>query len=198
MVAAGGYWGVAALMAIENVVLPLPSELIMPLAGYVADIGPLSIWLVIVWGTVGSVVGGLALYFPARLLGEKRVMAWIDRHGSWFLRKGDVAKAQKRFALHGARTVFFAQLLPGARGVISIPAGFVKMNVLVFLLWNFAGTFIWCAVLAWLGKLLGSRFMKIDQFLGPVGWSLIVALAVGGMIWLRWRKGKPATRAARR
>jgi membrane protein DedA with SNARE-associated domain len=188
MLEAGGYWGVAALMAIENVVLPLPSELIMPLAGYATSQGRMSIWWVIVAGAAGSAIGALPLYYPSLLLGEDKVKRWLDGHARWILRKGDVEKAQKRVARNGARAVFLAQLLPGLRGVISIPAGFAKMNVLAFLWWNFAGTLFWCAVLAWLGKLLGSQFMKIDKVLGPVGWSVLLALILGGAIWLRARK----------
>ena len=190
IIRAGGYWGVAALMAVENVILPLPSELIMPLAGYAADRGKMTIWGVILIGTIGSVLGGLVLYFPARLLGEKRVMEWLDRHGRWVLRKGDVQKAQKRFSDHGAIAVFFAQLVPGLRGLISLPAGFAHMNVLLFLLWNFAGTLIWCALLAYAGQLLGARFMKIDDVLGLTGWIVLGVLIVAGFGWLAWRKKK--------
>src|SRR5436190_926999 len=158
MIAAGGYWGVAALMAIENVVLPMPSEVIMPLAGYVVRQGRMSAWLVVVMGAAGSAIGALGLYYPSRFLGEEKVKDWLGRHARWLLSKRDLQKAQKHFAERGARAVFLAQLLPGLRGVISIPAGFAKMNVVAFLVWNFLGTLVWCVVLVWLGELLGVQF----------------------------------------
>src|SRR5919201_5163185 len=154
----GGSWGVAALMAIENVVLPMPSEIIMPLAGYVSDRGRMTLWEAVVFGAAGSAIGALVLYYPARILGEEKVTAWIDRHGRWLFRKGDLKRAQRQFSKRGAVAVFFSQLLPGLRGIISLPAGFAQMNVAAFLWWNFAGTLVWCAVLAYAGKMFGAQF----------------------------------------
>src|SRR4051812_16079498 len=102
LIARGGYWGVALLMAIENVVLPIPSELIMPLAGYDTSKGHLSLWGVIVAGTIGSVIGSLPVYLPARLLGRERGTRWIERHGKWLLlTKNDLDKAHRRFEQRG-------------------------------------------------------------------------------------------------
>src|SRR2546423_15400364 len=97
MIEAAGTWGVAALMAIENVVLPIPSELIMPLAGYAADQGRMSLWGAIVFGAAGSALAALVLYYPARLLGEKRVTSWIDRHGRWLVQQSALTRAQTHF-----------------------------------------------------------------------------------------------------
>jgi membrane protein DedA with SNARE-associated domain len=192
LVAIGGYWGVAALMAIENVVLPLPSELIMPLAGYDASKGHLSLWGVIVAGTIGSVLGSLPLYLPARMLGREKVSAFVERHGKWLLlRKADLDKAHARFEDRGGfLAVFVAQLIPGLRGLISLPAGFMRMNVAVFLLANLAGTAIWCTMLAYAGKLLGPEFMKVDKLLGPTGWIVLGVVLVGGGYWMARRRSK--------
>src|SRR5690348_13312502 len=118
LIARGGYWSIAALMAIENVVLPIPSELIMPLAGYDSTKGHLSLVMVIVAGTAGSVLGSLPLYLPARWFGQKRVAAWVGRHGKWiFVSKRDIENAQKRFEHRGGFVaVMIAQILPGVRG----------------------------------------------------------------------------------
>ncbi len=192
MIAAGGYWGVAALMAIENVILPIPSELIMPLAGYNASKGHLTLWGVIVAGTIGSVLGALPLYLPARMLGKERVSKWVDRHGKWLLlRKGDLEKAHKRFEKGtGFVAVVIGQLIPGVRGLISLPAGFARMNIGAFLLANLIGTLVWCAVLAFAGKILGSSFMKVDKLLGPTGWILLALVLVGGGVWMARRRSR--------
>ena len=194
MIARGGYWGVAALMAIENVILPIPSELIMPLAGYNVATGHLTLVGVIIAGTIGSVLGSLPLYLPARLLGKERVSQWVERHGRWLLlRKGDLAKAHRRFDRgSGFVAVIIAQLIPGVRGLISLPAGFARMNIAAFLLANLAGTLIWCTVLAVAGKLLGSSFMKVDKLLGPTGWIVLAVLGIGGIVWMARRRARAA------
>lgn len=190
LVAAGGYWGVGLLMAIENVVLPIPSELIMPLAGFAAARGELSLAGVITAGTLGSVIGSLPMYLPARWYGEERVAKWITRHGKWlFLRKRDVDKAADRFKRGGGfPAVFVAQLLPGVRGLISLPAGFASMNIALFLLANLSGTLIWCAALAFVGKVLGANYDKVNKYVGPIGWALLVVAIVGGTAWLLVRR----------
>jgi LPXTG-motif cell wall-anchored protein len=189
LVAAGGYWGVGLLMAIENVVLPLPSELIMPLAGFAAARGEMSLSGVIIAGTIGSVIGSLPMYLPARWFGEERVAKWIARHGKWlFLNKRDVDRAAERFKRGGFVAVFVAQLLPGVRGLISLPAGFASMNIVLFLLANLAGTLIWCTALAYAGQELGANYDKVDKYVGSAGLALLGAALVGGIAWLAVRR----------
>lgn len=193
-VAAGGYWGVGLLMAIENVILPLPSELIMPLAGFASARGKLTLFGVIIAGSLGGALGSLPLYVPARIYGSERVAKWIDKHGKWLLlRKRDVEKASQRFDRGGFWAVFLSQLLPGIRGLISLPAGFAEMNVALFLVANFAGTIVWCAVLAYLGQLLGANYAKVNKYVGPVGWTLLGAAVLGTVLWL-WRRKQRKSR----
>ena len=190
------YFGVGLLMAIENVILPLPSELIMPLAGAQTDHGRMTLYGVILAGTIGSVVGGFPLFAAAWIFGPERVTAWADRHGKWLLmRRGDLQRAHDRFERKGASAVFISQLVPGLRGLISIPAGFAHMNVALFAAANFAGTIIWCALLAWLGHELGRHFGRVNKMFGPYEWSIVAALILGGIAWLyvrKRRKGKLA------
>jgi membrane protein DedA with SNARE-associated domain len=189
LIGLGGLWGVAALMAIENVFLPLPSELIMPLAGYAASRGRMTLINVVLFGTIGSVVGALPLYYGARVLGRENVKRWIERHGRWLMvSKRDLDRASDRFEKRGLLAVFLGQLLPGVRGLISIPAGFTRMNVLVFIAANFLGTILWCGVLAYLGAILGPSFPAVDKLLGPAGWIIVVSLIAGGTIWLVRRR----------
>jgi membrane protein DedA with SNARE-associated domain len=183
------YVGVGLLMALENVILPLPSELIMPLAGARTNHGSLTLWGVILWGTIGGGVGAYPLFAAGWIFGPDRVTDWADRHGKWLLlRRRDIQKARDQFDRRGASAVFLSQLLPGLRGLISIPAGFAHMNVFLFTLANFAGTLIWCAVLASLGRELGAHFGLIDKYVGPVGWVLLAVAAIGIPVWLYRRK----------
>jgi membrane protein DedA with SNARE-associated domain len=183
------YWGVAILMAVENIVLPIPSELIMPLAGFKTARDQMTLFGVIAAGTAGSVIGGLPLYYAGYALGEDRLRKWIARYGKWvLLRPGDLDRASDRFSGNSFVDVTVGQLLPGIRGLISIPAGVARMNVGLFLLANLIGTLVWCTVLAVAGRLLGRNFAKIHQFLGPTGWAVLGVLAAALAYWLIRRK----------
>ena len=183
------YWGVAILMAVENIILPIPSELIMPLAGFKAARDQMTLFGVIAAGTAGSVLGGLPLYYAGYALGEDRLRQWIQRYGKWMLlRAEDLDRASDRFSGNSFIDVTLGQLLPGVRGLISIPAGVARMNVGLFLLANLIGTLVWCTVLAVAGRLLGRNFTKIHEFLGPTGWVILGVLTAGLAYWLIRRK----------
>jgi membrane protein DedA with SNARE-associated domain len=189
LVNALSYLGVAILMAVENVVLPIPSELIMPFAGFKTARGPMTLLGVIIAGTVGSVLGGLPLYYAGYALGEDRLRKLIERYGKWVLLRGrDLDRAADRFSGNSFLEVTLAQLLPGIRGLISIPAGVARMNVWLFLLANFIGTLVWCTVLAVAGRLLGRNFTEIHAFLGPTGWVILGILVAALIFWLVRRR----------
>jgi membrane protein DedA with SNARE-associated domain len=193
LIGALNYWGIAILMAIENVFLPLPSELIMPLAGFETVSGRLGLSGVILAGTVGSVLGALPFYFAGRALGEERPENWLERHSRWTLLSAkDLERATARFSGNSFLDVMFAQMIPGVRGLISIPAGVARMNLGLFLLANLIGTLVWCSVLAFAGKMLGANFTRIHKFLGPVGWTILGALIAGFGVWLLVRKRRRA------
>jgi membrane protein DedA with SNARE-associated domain len=198
LVTSMGIYGVALLMAIENVVLPLPSELIMPLGGFAASRGQMSLAGVIIAGTIGSVLGALPLYYLARVVGEEKLKHWVTKHGRWLLlRPGDLEKPKRWFAKHGNLAVIIGQIIPGVRGLISLPAGYAKMNVFLFLLCNFIGTVVWCAVLAYIGQQLGVHFKVVHKYLGPAGWVVLAGLLIWGGIVL-WKRRKGKKRAAKR
>lgn len=198
LVSSMGIFGVALLMAIENVVLPLPSELIMPLAGFAASRGRMSLVGVIIAGTVGSVLGALPLYCLARTAGEQKTKHWVTKHGRWLLlRPADLDKPKRWFAKHGSLAVIIGQIIPGVRGLISLPAGYAKMNVFAFLLYNFIGTIVWCGVLAYIGKELGAHFKDVQKYLGPAGWVVLAGLLIWGGIVL-WKRRKGKKRVAKR
>jgi membrane protein DedA with SNARE-associated domain len=193
LVTSMGIYGVALLMAIENVILPLPSELIMPLAGFAASRGRMSLAGVIIAGTIGSVIGALPLYYLARTAGEEKMKHWVTKHGRWLLlRPQDLDKPKRWFGKHGSLAVIVGQIIPGVRGLISLPAGYAKMNVFAFLLYNFIGTIVWCGVLAYVGQQLGAHFKVVHKYLGPIGWVVLTGLLVWGgiVIWKRRKRKK--------
>jgi membrane protein DedA with SNARE-associated domain len=193
LVGALNYWGVAILMAIENIFLPLPSELIMPLAGFETANGRLGLSGVILAGTIGSVLGALPLYYAGRALGEERPEKWLERNGRWtLLRAKDLERASARFSGNSFVDVIIAQMVPGVRGLISIPAGMARMNLGLFLVANFIGTVVWCAVLAVAGRILGANFTRIHQFLGPVGWTILGILVAVLGVWAFARRRRRA------
>jgi membrane protein DedA with SNARE-associated domain len=198
LVTSMGIYGVALVMAIENVVLPLPSELIMTLGGFAASRGRMSLAGVIIAGTAGSVLGALPLYYLARMAGEDKLKHWVSKHGHWLLlRPRDLDKPARWFARHGSFAVIIGQLIPGVRGLISLPAGYAKMNVLAFLLYNFIGTVVWCAVLAYIGQQLGVHYQVVHEYLGPAGWVVLAGLLAWGGIVL-WRRRERRKRGAKR
>ncbi len=176
----GSYIGVFFLMLLENIFPPIPSELIMPLAGYVATVEEISFWGVIAAGTLGSLIGQAALYYLGRAVGEKRIKKWVDDHGYWVATSSEeLDLAQTWFEKHGRSAVFLGRLVPGVRSLISVPAGLTKMPVLQFLLYTLAGTFMWTAALTFLGRILGQNYHKVEQFLNPISY-----LIVGGiLVW---------------
>jgi membrane protein DedA with SNARE-associated domain len=186
-------------MAVENIVLPIPSELIMPFAGFKTARDQMTLLGVIIAGTVGSVLGGLPLYYAGYALGEDRLKRWVERYGKWVLLRGkDLERVSARFSGNSFLDVTLGQLVPGVRGMISIPAGVARMNVGLFLLANFIGTIVWCTVLAVAGRLLGRNFTQIHKFLGPAGWAILGLLVVALAVWLVRRRRNRSAIAARR
>jgi membrane protein DedA with SNARE-associated domain len=178
------YLGVGLLMALENVILVIPSELIMPLAGFAASRGHMTLWGALIVGAAGSAIGSLPVYALARVVGEDRLMKLIQKHGKWLLlRKRDLDRATKKFERHGKLAVFISQLLPGIRGLIAIPAGFDRMNVWLYEVLNFAGSVVWCAGLAAGGYALGANYKKIEQYGRPIGWGILGIVVMAAVVW---------------
>lgn len=183
-----GYPGVAFLMFLENVFPPIPSELVMPLAGFMTAQGKLNFIGVVIAGTAGSVAGAVVLYYIGYFLGQERVCRWSERFGKYIaLSPEDIARAGDWFDQHGAKVVFFCRMVPGVRSLISIPAGFAHMPLGRFLVYTTMGTAIWTAALAWAGRVLGNNFEKVEKYLGPAGSIVAAGLAVWFVVWL-WRR----------
>ena len=178
-----GVWGVLLLMFLENVLPPIPSELIMPLAGFQSSRGDMTFWGVVAAGTAGSVLGALPLYYLGRVIGRERLRRWVARRGHWLaLSPDDLDAAEGWFSRHCGAAVFFCRLVPGVRSLISIPAGLHCMPLATFLLYTAAGTAIWAGVLAYLGRLLGANYGRVEKWLGPATYVVIGAIVVAYVV----------------
>ncbi len=172
-----GYIGLAFLMFLENVFPPIPSEVVMPLGGFLStQQQSMNLIGVVLAGVLGTMVGALVLYYLGRWLHTDRLHAWAEKHGHWILLDpDDIDKAMDSFSRHGNTVVFFGRLIPGVRSLISIPAGSCGMNIWQFLLYTFAGTIIWTGVLAYAGRILGRNYSNVSNV---IQWATYVVLAV--------------------
>lgn len=175
--------GVGLLMFAENLFPPLPSEFIMPLAGYLSLKGGIGFAWAVIAGSVGSLLGALLWFWVGRRVRAHGVRCWIERHGAWLgLRVKDVERSERFFVRHGQAAVFFGRLVPVVRTLISVPAGYSAMPFLPFLAFTALGTALWTALLAYGGRLLGRAFPQIGQYLGVIAW-LVIGLAVAAYVW---------------
>ena len=174
-----GYAGIALLMLAENLFPPLPSELIMPFAGFLAARGELHPALVVAAGTLGSVVGALPWYVLGRKLGADRLKELARRHGRWIaLTPQEIDRGQRLFEEHGALVLVFGRLVPALRTVVALPAGMARMRPLAFVLWTLLGSLIWTSLLMLAGYLLESQYERIAKWLNPISTAIVVVIAV--------------------
>ncbi|WP_299816859.1 DedA family protein [uncultured Jannaschia sp.] len=188
--AAGGYWAVAGLMLFENVFPPIPSEVVMPLAGFLAATGELSFLGVLVAGTVGSVAGATFWYWIGLKLGEDRLRRFAARHGRWLtISSEEVDRASAWFLRHGTWAILIGRILPGLRTLISVPAGVARMPLLPFLLYTTLGSVVWIAGLTVLGYVLEAQYERVAGWIDPVSWIVVGAL-VAVYIWRLVRQAR--------
>jgi membrane protein DedA with SNARE-associated domain len=187
-----GYWGILALMFLENIVPPIPSEVVMPLSGFAASQSNLRFWLVVAAGAVGSVMGTLPWYFVGKYVGQERLMHWADRHGQWLaLSAKDIHKAINWFhQRQGYWVVLLARMVPGIRTYVSIPAGISRMPLLPYLAYSLVGTTIWVSGLAIAGYFLGSHYDVVSRYIRPVSTIMIVGLLGISVAWVILRRRK--------
>ena len=175
----GGYLAVALLMLAENVFPPIPSEVVMPVAGIVAGRGDLSIWPVIVLGTAGAVAGQLLWFWLGLRIGTERLQQLARRHGRWLtVSPSDIVKADRWFDKHGGKAVIIGRLVPGIRTLISLPAGIAGMSTTRFILYSSLGSGVWTALLAWAGYALGERQENITRYIGPVSTVIFAGIVI--------------------
>lgn len=175
-----GEVGVGALIALENLFPPIPSEVILPLAGFAAAQGSFSLLSAILWTTAGSVVGALVLYELGAVVGRDRVRAFAARLP--LVNPGDVDVAERWFVRHGYKAVFFGRMLPIIRSAISVPAGVERMPMWRFLLYTLAGSAIWNTLFIVAGYQLGARYTEVEQYATTLQY-VVVAVAVALVGW---------------
>lgn len=190
VISAAGYFGVVVLMAIESACIPLPSEVIMPFAGYLVSIGQFSLVGAATAGALGCNVGSTVAYFVAANGGRKAFERW----GAYvFVGSAELDRADRFFVRYGAATVFFGRLLPVIRTFIAFPAGLARMPMLKFQIYTFLGSWPWCFGLAYAGYLLGARWESdptmrklFHDFDAIIAMVFLVALI--WFVWSRWRE----------
>jgi membrane protein DedA with SNARE-associated domain len=185
--------GAGLAIAMENLFPPLPSELILPLAGFTASQGNMGLFDAVLWTTLGSVVGALVLYGLGALLGRERVVAIAAKLP--LVKVSDIEKTEAWFAKHGKKTVFFGRMIPIFRSLISIPAGVERMPIMTFTLLTTLGSLIWNTAFVMAGYLLGENYSLVENYMGIVSKVVlgIVVLAVVAFVVVRLkdqRKGK--------
>ncbi|MFC4012080.1 DedA family protein [Nonomuraea purpurea] len=189
--------GAGLAIALENLFPPLPSEVILPLAGFTASRGELDLLDVLVWTTLGSVVGALALYWVGAMLGRERTLAIAAKLP--LVKLSDIEKTEAWFLKHGRKTVFFGRMIPIFRSLISIPAGVERMPLVTFTLLTTAGSAIWNTIFVMAGYLLGENWALVEEYAGivskVVAGLVVLALVVFVVVRLsERRKGRHAGR----
>ena len=194
VISAAGYFGVVILMAIESACIPLPSEVIMPFAGYLVSIGQFSLLGAATAGALGCNIGSTLAYFVAANGGRKAFERW----GAYVLVSPvEIDRAEKFFARYGAVTVFVGRLLPVVRTFIAFPAGLARMPMMKFQIYSFLGSWPWCFALAYVGFLLGARWHSDPTFRRVFHQfdTAIAAVLLAGLAWFLWSRWRESYRS---
>ncbi len=186
-----GYGAIFAAMFLENLIPPIPSELIMPLGGFYVQQGQLALVPVVLSGLLGTVLGALPWYGIGRLINEERIEQWLARHGRWIgISPQELQRSRVWFSRHGSALVFWGRLVPGIRTLISVPAGIEMMPLAPFLIWTTAGSLIWTLLLTLAGLALGEGYTNVEHWIEPVTQVvkvLLVLAAAAFVVWLGLR-----------
>lgn len=185
-----GYPGIFILMAMESSVIPIPSELVMPPAGYLAHLGKMNMTAAIICGTLGSLAGAYANYFAAHYLGRPLLL----KYGKYvWITEEKFAKVETFFHKHGEISTFIGRLLPVVRHLISLPAGLAGMNHWKFSLYTLAGAALWCTVLTWIGYLIGKEEALIVRYShhAVIGAVIFSAMLAAVYVWRHKRQNRP-------
>jgi membrane protein DedA with SNARE-associated domain len=176
-----GEWGVGLFTLLETVFPPIPSEVILPLAGFLTRQGSLNLSLVFVTSTLGAYLGALALYLLGAKVGLERSIRWLSKLP--LVDREDFERAEGWFRRHGRSAVFFGRLLPGVRSLISLPAGAERMHLGTFSVFTIAGSAIWNGALIGFGVLLGRQYAMVEQYSRYLNYTVYAALVIF-VVWL--------------
>jgi membrane protein DedA with SNARE-associated domain len=180
-----GYGAIALVMLLENVVPPIPSEVVMPLAGFLVQQGRLELLPAVLAGLLGTVLGAWFWYGVGRLINEERLERWLRQRGRWLgLRPEDLARSRRWFQRHGVAVVFWGRVVPGVRTLVSLPAGLELMPQPLFLAWSTAGSLIWILALTLAGQALGASYGQVMAWVKPFSSVLGIALVAAALLLL--------------
>lgn len=178
-----GAVGVALLIILENVFPPIPSEIVLPFAGFVAQRGDGSVVVMIVAATVGAVIGALILYYVAALIGPVRLGVFIAKFGKWFgVKPADLTRAEQWFDRHAVAAVLLGRCVPLIRSVVSVPAGFRRMPLVPFIAYTALGSAVWNTALIGAGAALGNQWENVEPYVAILQWLVLAAIA----LFLTW------------
>ena len=185
IISSTGYAGVMLLMALESAVIPIPSEVVMPFAGYLVSQGRFDFWLIVLVSTVGNLLGSIAAYFVGMYAGREVII----KYGKYILlREHHLVIAEKWFKKYGSEAVFFGRMLPVVRTVIALPAGIARMNFTKFALYTFVGSIPWNIALTYAGMWFGVNWLSIEKYMRWLYIPLVIA-GIAVVVWfLKKRK----------
>tara|TARA_Y100000991_G_scaffold131977_1_gene99445 strand:- start:258 stop:815 length:558 start_codon:yes stop_codon:yes gene_type:complete len=156
-------------MFLENIIPPIPSEIIMPLGGFFVYQQKLNFYILIFWGLLGTIVGSLPWYYLGRLVNEKKLSNFLEKRGKYIgITSNDLVKSKRWFDKYGVSLVFWGRLVPGIRTLISVPAGMELMPLKKFLFWTSLGSLIWVALLTYTGYLFGENYQIIATYIEQI------------------------------
>ncbi|MGA0185795.1 MAG: DedA family protein [Ilumatobacteraceae bacterium] len=183
-----GYTGVALLVIAENLFPPIPSEIVLPFAGFVARRGDGSVIVMVVASTIGSVIGALVLYAIAAAIGPERIHSFVVRFGKWFgVKESDMVRAEEWFDRRSNAAVLVGRCVPLIRSLVSIPAGFRRMKFVPFITLTAIGSAVWNIALIGAGAVLGDQWDRVGEFVGIFQWFVVAAI-FGVILKFAWSK----------
>ena len=163
------YLTICLAMFLENIIPPIPSEIIMPLGGFFVYQQKLNFYILVFWGLLGTILGSLPWYYLGKLVNEKRLSNFLDKRGKYLgISSNDLNKSKRWFDKYGVSLVFWGRLVPGIRTLISVPAGIELMPLRKFLIWTTLGSFVWVALLTYAGYLFGENYLIIETYIEKI------------------------------
>ena len=163
------YLTIFLAMFLENIIPPIPSEIIMPLGGFFVYQQKLDFYILVFWGLLGTILGSIPWYYLGKLVNENRISNFLDKKGKYIgITSNDLAKSKRWFDKYGVSLVFWGRLVPGIRTLISVPAGVELMPLRKFLIWTSLGSLIWVVLLTYAGFLFGENYQQIANYLNQI------------------------------